>query len=300
MINEYNKVLFIINRKSGTGYRAGLEGRILNVCRTHEVECTLEFTKGRGHATELAQWGVAEKFDLVVAVGGDGTLNEVAQGLIHTQVPMGILPNGSGNGFARHLGIPVHIGRAADCLFKSSAVSIDTFTINDRLSLNVSGIGFDGHIAEQFDKAQTRGLMSYARITVREYNQFKEFEATVSLNGESLVKQAFVIAIANSSQYGNNARIAPHASVCDQKLHVCLLHKMPPYRADIMFKLFSGRIDRTVFCEMLEAGDFTVSFSHPVPYHIDGEPGGTNTHFNIRILPASLRILVPTANQHKI
>ncbi len=294
MDNEIKKVLFIINKFSGTGYQAKLEGRILQACQDNNTECSIEFTEGRGHATELARKGVTEKYDGVVAVGGDGTLNEVGQGLVYTSMPMGIIPGGSGNGLARHLGIPIDVQKAVDCLFKSSPQKIDTLSVNGRLSLNVSGIGFDGHVANQFAKSVKRGLGSYARITIEEYRKFKTFEAHLTLNDKSITRKAFIIAVANSSQYGNNARIAPLASVCDRKMHITITTKVPPYRLDFAYSLFTGGIDQSKYCETLITNHVVIQTEQPVSFHIDGEPSGTDNTFDIKINPLSLHLLVPS------
>ncbi|HEY0652976.1 MAG TPA: diacylglycerol kinase family protein [Chryseosolibacter sp.] len=290
MNNEVSKVLFIINKHAGKGYQAALEGAIIDCCGKNNIECTIEYTKARGHATELASESAL--FDQVIAVGGDGTVNEVAQGLLNSSTPMGILPNGSGNGLARHLKIPINIAKALDYLMQSKPIAMDTFTLNGKLSLNVSGIGFDGHIANAFAKEKKRGLQGYAKHTLNEFFAFKEFEAKMVTAKESLTKKAFVIAIANSSQYGNNARIAPAASVCDELLHISILKKIPPYRIDFIYSFFNGTIDTTSFCEVLESKDVTITLDHDMAYHVDGEPCGTAREFTIRLKPASLKILV--------
>lgn len=300
MNNEVKKVLFIINKYSGTGYQPQLEGRILEACRNSDAECTLEFTQGPGHATELAKQGVAEHFDLVVAVGGDGTMNEVAKGLVHSPVTMGIIPRGSGNGLARHLGIPMNTLKAAKMLFDSTPLKIDTFTVNGRFSLNVSGIGFDGQIAKQFGKAGKRGLANYARVALEEHKKFKEFEACITIGERQFTRQAFIIAIANSSQYGNNVRIAPDASICDHKLRISLLRKAPVYRIDFLYAFVAGSISRSKFCEMFETDALTVSLTDPVPYHVDGEPFGEDKNFTIKIQPASLSMLVSPHNHSRV
>jgi diacylglycerol kinase (ATP) len=288
--NEVSKVLFIINKHAGKGYQSELEGAIISVCAKNNIECSIEYTKARGHATELAQDG--KNFDQVVAVGGDGTVNEVAQGLLHTSIPMGILPNGSGNGLARHLKIPLNIPRALEYLMQSKVLAMDTFTLNGKLSLNVSGIGFDGHIANIFGKEKKRGLQGYAKHTINEFLAFKEFEAQLTTDKQSITKKAFVIAIANSSQYGNNARIAPAASVCDELLHISILKKIPPYRMDFIYSFFNGTIDTSSFCEILESRNVAIKLDHTMAYHVDGEPCGTADEFIIKLQPASLKILV--------
>jgi diacylglycerol kinase (ATP) len=295
--NEVKNVLFIVNKFSGAGFQAGIDGRIVELCEKQNIECSLEYTGSRGHATEIARHAVAEnKFDWVVAVGGDGTVNEVACGLLHSSLPMGILPKGSGNGLARHLGVPLKIEAALQTLFQSDVIAIDTFTLNGRLSLNVSGIGFDGHVANLFGDKKKRGLQGYAKVTLNEFVQFREFEAEVIRNSKSEKRKSFIIAIANSSQYGNNARIAPAASVCDEILHVCFLKKIPPYRVDFVYNFFAGKIGQTTFCEFIETKEMKIIVDTPVAFHVDGEPCGVDQEFNVQILPASLKMLVPKSS----
>jgi diacylglycerol kinase (ATP) len=297
VISEFSKVLFIVNKFSGGGYQPQLEGRIMQACKDFEVEGTIEFTRSRGHATELAHAAVRDNsYQLVVAVGGDGTVNEVAQGLLHTDIKMGIVPKGSGNGLARHLGIPMKTIDAIRSLFRSQPIGMDTFTVNGKLSLNVSGIGFDGHVANLFANRTKRGLQGYARVTMNEFVQFKEFEAEVITEDNKIKRDTFIIAIANSSQYGNNARIAPAASVCDEILHVCFLKKVPAYRLDFVYQFFAGTIEETSFCEFIETRNMRIKLSSPMAYHIDGEPCGVNSEFDIELLPHSLKMLVPKAS----
>jgi len=292
--NEVKKVLFIVNKFAGTGYQPELEGRILDICEQHDVECTIEFTRSRGHATELAREAEGKGFKQVIAVGGDGTVNEVARGLLNTSVEMGIIPRGSGNGLSRHLGIPMKVLPAVKNIFANEVVSMDTFTVNGHLSLNVSGIGFDGHIANLFGENKKRGLAGYVKLTIREFIKATEFQADIIADGKNLNRQAFVIAIANSSQYGNNARIAPAASVCDQKLHITFLKKVPAYRLDFIAAFFTGKIDRaTRYCEIIEAKNLTIHTKEPVAYHVDGEPSGRADSFQIEVRPCSLKMLVP-------
>ncbi len=293
MNSEVKKVLFIVNKYSGTGYQPSVEGKILDACEKNNVEASIEFTQAPGHATTLARQAIAGGFKKVIAVGGDGTINEVAQGLLHSQVPMGIIPRGSGNGLARHLGIPMKITQALPCLFTSQVIAMDTFRMNGKLSLNVSGIGFDGHIANLFGTDKKRGFQGYMKLTLNEFIQFPEFNAQISI-GESVVKKrAFVIAIANSSQYGNNAKIAPAASVCDELLHISILKKIPFYRLDFIYSFFSGTINQSAYCEILEARDLVIQLNSHVPYHIDGEPCGKADRFVIEMIPASLQMLAP-------
>ncbi len=298
MNSEGKKVLFIVNKYAGTGFQPQVEGLMVDACEANDVECTIEFTRDRGHATELARGACTKDFQYVIAVGGDGTINEVAQGLVHTNMPMGVISRGSGNGLARHLGIPLKIKEGLKSLFDSRVLAMDTFTVNGKLSLNVSGIGFDGHIANLFGGKSKRGLAGYVKLTVQEYIQFKEFDFQLSYTDQTINQQAFIVAIANSSQYGNNARIAPTASVCDGLLQVTMLKKVPAYRADFIYNMFAGDIQKSIFCETLEASSLLLKTSRPTAYHIDGEPCGIDDSFEIKVQPSTLQVLVPNKPNH--
>ena len=293
MIDEVKKVFFIINKYSGTGRKTDFEGEIMMACQANGVACGMACTEGPAHATALAAEALGNGFELIVAVGGDGTLNEVALGLLNTSGIMGIIPKGSGNGLARHLGIPLRLDLALKCLFTSQVIAMDTFRVNGRPSLNVSGIGFDGYIADLFGMEKTRGLRGYTRLVLNEFMNFPEFDARLIQGEKEMVRKAFVIAIANSSQYGNNARIAPAASIRDGLLNISILKKIPPYRLDFIYSFFSGTIDQSAYCENLKVRDVSIQLNTPISYHIDGEPAGKADAFKIELMPASLSILAP-------
>ncbi len=306
-MSEVKNVLFIVNKYSGTGYQPEVEGRMLTACEKFDIECFIEFTAGRGHATELAKEGVIKNFDRIIAVGGDGTVNEVARGLLHTSTPMGIIPKGSGNGLARHLGISMKIDKALDQILSGNVISMDTFQMNDHLSLNVSGIGFDGHIANLFGAGQRRGFWGYTKLVIREYLSYHEFEAQLSRlttpSGLTTVvsKKSFMIAIANSSQYGNNAKVAPIASVMDQSLQLAIIKKVPAQRGfHFGYQMFTGKLETGKDYECLSFQQGTVTVNSPVAFHIDGEPCGHSASFKIELLPSSLRMVVPVNSIGKI
>ena len=301
-MSEVKNLLFIVNKFSGTGYQPQVEGRILTACEKFDMECSIEFTAGRGHATELAKEGVAKKFNRIIAVGGDGTVNEVARGVLHTATPMGIIPKGSGNGLARHLGINMKIDPALDQVLGDQVISMDTFRMNDHLSLNVSGIGFDGHVANLFGAGKKRGFWGYAKLAIQEYLRYNEFDSTVFIDGQSPIRfQSFMIAIANSSQYGNNARVAPLASVMDQSLQLAVVKKVPAQRGfPFAYQMFTGKLETGKDYECLAFQKGIIQVSTPSAFHIDGEPCGYAKEFKIEILPQSLQMIVPAASLGKI
>lgn len=293
MSDRDNALYFIVNRFAGGGVVARLERGIRSLCGKHRVPYEISFTAAPRHATELAAQAVEAGFRKIIAVGGDGTINEVAQALVHTSASMGIIPKGSGNGLARHLGIPMKIESALNYLFHSETVGIDTFELNGRLSLNVSGIGFDSFIATRFAGRSRRGLAGYAQLVLQGYGDFEEFDVAISSGGRTLAHKAFVVAIANASQYGNNARIAPGASVCDQQLNIVLLRKFPVYRLDIIASFFNGKIDRSEWAETLLVQDAVIEVPNRLAYHVDGEPAGMDDRFTVKLNPVSLNVLVP-------
>jgi len=296
-MSKLRTALFIINKFSGGGYRPEVEGRIIEKCEKLNIESTIEFTQSPGHATELARKAVDQKLDFVFAVGGDGTVNEVAQGLLSSEVTMGILPKGSGNGLARHLGIPMSFKKSLDIIFLHREQRIDTLSVNGKLSVNVSGIGFDGHVAGLFANKAKRGLIGYTKLVLKEFLSFKSFEAKIDMNGSSFNSRSFIIALANSSQFGNNARIAPQASVCDQLMDVCFIQKVPLSQAlGFAGKMFSGNLDRSRYVEIIKTNRISIDLEQPMAYHIDGEAMAATDKFVVELKPASLKMLVPQAS----
>lgn len=302
MISKDRNILFIVNHRSGSGIQSGLERYIRRRCSEADANYKVHFqyTEGQGHAINLAMAGVQQEFSALVAVGGDGTINEVARGMNNASIPLGIIPKGSGNGLARHLGIPMDTGQAVRSLIESDIVRMDTFTVNNKLSLNVAGIGFDGHVASLFGRNGRRGLLNYVKIILREYPAFREFETNLMFDNNTISRSAFMIAIANSSQYGNNVRIAPDVSVCDGTFNVSVIKKVPLTRLDTFLALFTGNFPHSSYCEGLEADALTIKVAEPIAYHTDGEPHGKDTTFSIRMKPASLSILVPKTRRSGI
>lgn len=294
-MDESKKVLFIINKFSGGGYQPNVEGRIITHCTDLGLEPSIQFTQARGHATELAREAATTKnYKTIFAVGGDGTVNEVAQGIVHTNQVMGIIPKGSGNGLARHLGIPMNFIKSLGYIDSETTIAADTFRVNEKLSVNVSGIGFDGHIAGLFGRNGKRGLIGYSKLVLKEFFSYQDFSTDVFIDNKTFHKKAFIIAFANSSQFGNNARVAPYASVCDGILDISFIRKVPIAQAvGFANKMFTGQLESSAFVEIEKGKKISLSFPHPMPYHIDGEGMVPTNNFTIEIHPASLRMLVP-------
>jgi len=291
-MNE-NRIFFIINTRSGIGYHPSLEGRIVKESARHGYECELQFTRHRGHATELARDAAAAGYKKIVAVGGDGTVNEAARGVLGTAAALGIVPKGSGNGLARHLGLSMTFGRAVQQLFSAHPMLFDVVEINGKPSVNVSGIGFDGHVAGLFGKNGKRGFWSYLQIIVRAFFRFQPFSFSIAPPHPAQHRPAFILAIANSSQFGNNARIAPQASVCDGQADVVAVPPLSVWQA--LRLVWAGWVKHPANdiapATRVRAAHITVS--RPLPYHVDGEPQPPVSEFLITVHSGALRVLVP-------
>jgi YegS/Rv2252/BmrU family lipid kinase len=236
----------------------------------------------------------AESFDVVFAVGGDGTVHETAKRLIGRTPALGILPTGSGNGFARHIGLPIDPAESLRASRGGRIVTIDTATVNDHPFAGVMGIGFDAVIAERFATSTVRGLQTYVKEGVRAFTDFRPDEYEIVVGDEVMRRRAFVIAIANSGQYGNNARIAPLASLRDGLLDVVVIAEMRFFHAPLLLaRLFSGTFHRASRVTTLQTPELIIRRSSPGIAHLDGEPVTLPAELHVRVVPQSLKVLVP-------
>ncbi len=222
-----DSVLFLINPKSGTRLGGGVaETKALIERQANEAgysaDCVV--TQAAGHATELAtEASILGKHVAVVAVGGDGTVNETARGLRHSAMPLGILPLGSGNGLARHLGIPLMLETALAHFFKSQVQTIDSATLNGQPFFCVAGLGFDAYVSQQFAQQPRRGWDTYVRVSMQAYLDYLPQKVRVA----GLETEVFSLAFANAGQFGNNAWVAPQATLTDGLLEVCTVTPFP-------------------------------------------------------------------------
>ena len=240
------RCMMIVNPASGTVSKHRI---IPHVCRRLDklgVDYTVTPTRYPGHAKEIAESAAADGYDVVIAVGGDGTVNETATALCGSQTALGIIPAGSGNGLARHLGIPVDLNAAIDVIASGNIVASDYGTANSTPFFCTFGMGFDAAVTHRFANQNRRGLMSYVRSAVSEYIRFRPQTYTLSANGKLLTEKAFLVAVCNASQWGNNAYIAPEASLTDGLLDITVVHSGSPIDTAVMgMDIFTGFINKT-------------------------------------------------------
>ena len=213
-----DRCLLIVNPASGTVSKHRIIPHVLRRLERMGLRCDVAPTRRPGHATELARKAVDDGYELVLACGGDGTVNEIATGLCGTSAAMGIIPAGSGNGLARHLGIPVDIDSSLRVIKKQNIIAADYGTANGRPFFCTFGVGFDAAVSERCARQKRRGIMMYLKTTINEYVRFMPEEYIIEANGRVLTEKAFLVVCCNASQYGNNAFVAPQASVTDGEL----------------------------------------------------------------------------------
>lgn len=285
-------VKFIVNPKSGIGSKKDFP-KIVSEFLSKKYSSEIVFTSHAGHATQLSHEAVAQGFKYVVAVGGDGTVNETAQGLVNTDAVLGIIPRGSGNGLARHLKIPLAMEKAVEFLFNEAReVKMDTAEINGKAFFCTAGVGFDAHIGHAFAMEGTRGFQTYLKTSLREFLNYKPEKYHVKVNNEEFDVRAFLVTIANTSQYGNNACISPEADVQDGLLDVCILRPFPKYAVvDIGRRLFNQSMHKSRYMQLIKTRELTITREEDGPAHLDGEPLQMSRTLNAKIHPLSLNVL---------
>ena len=230
------KALAIINPISGTGSKKSLPELLGRAYSDLPYELFLTYTKEAGHGYELARRAASEGYDHVIAVGGDGTVNEVARALRHTDTALGIIPKGSGNGLARAIGLSMSAEKAIATLASGRRLSIDCCEVEGIPFFCTCGLGFDAAVSKQFAEADTRGPMTYLQTMIKEYTHFvpDTYRVTLGEGEETLETEAFVLVVANASQYGNNAYIAPEADLSDGLLDLALIRPFSPLEAPMV------------------------------------------------------------------
>lgn len=286
------KILFVINPISGGKAKYNFPEKIDKYLDKSKFDYECVFTEYHGHGSILAADGLKNGADILVAVGGDGTINEVATEVEGTDKLMGIIPFGSGNGLARSLGIPLTDVQAIKRINKLHVSKIDTGTFNGRKFFNMAGIGFDAQISARFAENVKRGLKSYIKIAFSEVSNYRSQNYHLTIDGKEYKHQAFMISVANSSQYGNNAHISPFASLNDGLLDICILRPFPLYKFPaIALRMFRKNAHKSNYLEIIQGSNITINRESDAAVHLDGDPFNMGTILSIGVNPKSLNIL---------
>lgn len=287
------RILFIVNPISGGQLKTFVPSLVDQFLDHQKFDAGIIFTEGIGHATVLAKQAITDGFDIIASVGGDGTINEIASVIESTNKKMAIIPSGSGNGLARTLNIPLNKSKAIANLNYLRNIQIDSGTFNERKFFNVAGIGFDAHISALFANHATRGFQGYIKTTLEEIRNYKAQSYKIEIDGIVYNREAFMVSIANSSQFGNNAHISPLALLDDGLLDICIIKPFPLYKFPLLgYKLFTKTAYSSNYIEILRGKSIKVTRDEDGPVHIDGEPLNFPKEINIDVKHLSLSLIV--------
>lgn len=288
------KIAFIINPIAGGKNKFHFSQKIEKQLDQSKFEYQIIQTERVNHAFEITKIAIQEGAQIVVAVGGDGTINEIAAALVGTQTKLAIIPFGSGNGLARALKIPMNTSKAISVINLTNSDLIDVAKLNENYFFNMSGLGFDAHISHVFSKDKKRGLLGYIKATFRELKNYQSENYQINIDGKLINERAFILSIANSSQYGNEAHIAPRAQLHDGLLDLIIVKPFPLILMPIMaFRLFTKSADRSKYLISLQGKSIQISNNKKSVIHLDGEAKLINENINISIQPLALNVIVP-------
>ena len=291
-MTEKKRIVFVVNPISGTqGKKAILKWIDERIDRSI-YDYSIVKTEYAGHASQLAAAAVRDGVDVVVAIGGDGTINEIARSLVHTDTALGIIPCGSGNGLARHLRIPMEPKAAIDIINRGEQLSIDYGKINNIPFFCTCGVGFDAFVSLKFADSGKRGLLTYLENTLHESLTYQPEAYEIENEEGTVVHQAFLIACGNASQYGNNAYITPQASLMDGLMDITIIEPFTVLDVpSLSFQLFNKTIDQNSRVKTMRAKKIKIHRAQEGVLHFDGDPLMAGKELEVEIIPKGLRVV---------
>lgn len=289
------RIAFIVNPISGTKDKERIVSYLQQMfVKGDGMDSLFYTTMYPGDATRAAKEFANIGYDIVVAIGGDGTVNEVARGLIHTDASLGIIPVGSGNGLARHFKIPLSYVNAAEVIMCGKSKLMDTGCINGEAFFCTAGLGFEAEIGDRFNKAKGRGLMTYVEVCAKEFVKYREEKYKITIGGNTFETDAFLITFANCSQWGNNVYIAPNADASDGMIDMVVWKKSPIVTMPMLaVDLFIRTINRSEFVDSFRTKEVKIERNSPGYIQFDGESAIMGTEINVSVLHNSIKIIVP-------
>ena len=294
MDEEKKKISFIINPKSGTQSKEQVLHLLDEKLDKTKYAKEVVYTEYAGHAVEIAAQKAKEGVHAVVAIGGDGTINEIARSLVHTKTALGIIPCGSGNGLARHLQISMEPKKAIEIINEGIIDVIDYGKINDVPFFCTCGVGFDAFVSLKFAKAGRRGPLTYLEKTLLESLKYQPETYELETEDGTLKYKAFLIACGNASQYGNNAYIAPQATLTDGLLDVTILEPFTVLDVPALsFQLFNKTIDQNSRIKTFRCQTLRIHRTKPGVVHFDGDPMMMGENIDVKLIKEGLQVIIP-------
>lgn len=295
-----DKVCLIINPVSGTESKKNIPEDVAAALDQKKNDLIIRVTGYPLHASEIAREAIRDGYKSVIIAGGDGTVNEAARELVNTSTTLGIIPLGSGNGLARDLGIPIDAEKALDIVLQGHTRSIDYGTANGHIFFCTCGFGFDAFISDRFADERKRGPLGYVRNVLESVVDFKSDEYELMYDGGTIHERAFILTCANTSQYGNEAHIAPGASLDDGMMNVSILKPLNALEIpQTTIQLFTRNIDKNSKMTTLVTQRLQIKRSRPGMMHVDGEPMQAEKEIDVRIFHKGLRVFAPNQVEHR-
>ncbi|MCL1938187.1 MAG: diacylglycerol kinase family lipid kinase [Candidatus Azobacteroides sp.] len=295
------KITAIINPISGTSSKKGILTLLDQYFPKEEFDRQFFFTEYHGHASKIATQAVKDKADYVIAVGGDGTVNEVAKALIHSSSVLGIVPTGSGNGLARDLSIPLDSRKALEVIKEHHVTRIDYCKANNEVFFCTCGVGFDARVSKRFAKEKKRGPWAYMKSIITELRDFQPDTYEIDLENEVLKRKAFLVTCANASQYGNNAFIAPQAHINDGVMDVAILSPLNFWDyLPLVIQMFTKQMPKNNKIQYYKSKKLVLKRKKPGTMHIDGEPIQMGETIRIETIHNGLNVIVPAHPTHRL
>jgi YegS/Rv2252/BmrU family lipid kinase len=287
-------LVFIVNPRSGIDRQKAIQKTIEECLDHRQFTYEIQHTQYAKHGTLLAKEAANRGAYAVVAVGGDGSVNDVVKGLIDTDTALAIIPKGSGNGLARTLDIPLQEREAIDIINKAKTISIDIGYANEHPFISNAGVAFDALISEKFAKSLRRGLTVYSWLVTKHMWMYKEWEWEITIDGKRLKEKAFIINVANGRQFGYNFKIAPGASWTDGLLDVVIIRKFPKILGGIMaLRLLKGSIIQSPYVKHYHAKEVIISHPKLKVIQVDGDPQPSLNNVLFKVMPGAQKVLVP-------
>lgn len=287
------RIVFILNPISGTSKKNGIPAIIESTLDSDKFDYIIKVTEYAGHASEIAHEAKDNGTDIVVAVGGDGTVNEVARAIVHSHTALAIIPCGSGNGLARHLMLPMNLKKCIDIINQCEIHDLDYGVINGYPFFCTCGMGFDAFISMKFAESGKRGPISYVENILREGLKYRP--ETYEIADETGTKRykAFLVSCANASQYGNNAYIAPQASMSDGLMDVIIMEPFDVLEApQVSFDMFNKTLNQNSRIKTFKCKKLHIHRKHAGEIHYDGEPVMTGSDIDVYLEEKGIRVVV--------
>lgn len=291
---QRKKIYVIINPVSGTKSKKSIPEKLSSVLDARKFDIRIFITSYQGHATEIATEAVEEKVPYVIAVGGDGTINEIAKILVNTDCVLGIIPSGSGNGLARDLHIPMDHKVAIETIKKHYVTQIDYGIANGHIFFCTCGVGFDATVSEKVLNQSNRGKLMYVKSMLEVLMTYNPEKYQVISNDGVFEDKAFLVTCANASQYGNNGYIAPHANIQDGKMNIAILKPFPIMNAAITgIQLVSKNISNNSYLVEIVTDKAIIKREKAGIMHLDGNAIQTDKDIEVKIIHDGLKVIVP-------